>query len=184
MEEVKLKYFSEHLSELSGEGGVKSCLVFVWGFLWSKLDGFAFSNTVFWVTLFWGLDLILGSWLAWREHRFSPSRATRSILKWLLWVVVLVVAWGIRDLGFWGSVFVAKVIEGAVILAEATSVLRNAASLSDNPRAKKLMNRFADVADKKLDELEQRLSKVESKEMEKIDNESRESRESKPEKEA
>lgn len=178
----ELKYFASHLSELPGnaEGGISGWVVAVFGTFWAMLgqhfEGFVISNPVFWVTAFWALDLFLGSWLAWKESRFSPTRAARSALKWLLWMSVLAVAWGVRDSGFFGSAWMAAIVEGSIILAEGSSVIRNAAALSDNPRAKRLLSKFADAADQKLDELEKRIARVE--EEKKVGKDGREQEES------
>lgn len=164
-----MRYFAAHLSELTGgqEGEPRAWIVAAFGAAWTAVtqhfDGFVLSNPVFWVSVFWALDWLLGSWLAWRECRWIPSRAGRSVLKWLLWMVVLAVAWGIRDSGFFGAGLLGGLVEGAIILAEGSSVIRNAAALSDNPRAKRLLGRFADAADQKLDDLEKRIARVEAK---------------------
>ncbi len=164
-----MRYFAAHITELAGgnEGEPRAWLVALFGTIWTALsnhfDGFVLSNPVFWVSVFWALDWLLGSWLAWRLSRWSPTRAGRSVLKWLLWMVVLAVAWGIRDSGFFGASLLGGLVEGAIILAEGSSVIRNAAALSDNPRAKRLLSKFADAADQKLDDLEKRIARVEAK---------------------
>lgn len=136
-------------------------LAFVWSQLNQHFNGFALSNPVFWVSIFWAMDWVLGSINAFRSRQWSPRRSFYGVIKWFIWMCVLSVAWGVRSSNFLGCSFIAACIEVAILLTEGTSVLRNCAELSDNKRAKRLLNRFADATEKKLEQLEERLAVTE-----------------------
>lgn len=138
----------------------RSPIVLAFAALQKHFQLFPGSSPVFWVTIFWCLDWILGSWLAIRRRNWSPKRATYSIAKWLLWMFALAVAWGFRDANFLGASYLAAVMEAAIIMAEGSSVLRNAAELSDNKLAKRLLGVFATAIEGRVDELEHKIETV------------------------
>jgi len=159
-----LDYLSFQLGQISPDNRTLPTIVLgaLWGVLTHHFGSFPASNPVFWVSIFWAMDWILGSCVAIKTHNWSPRRSFHGILKWLLWMAVLTVAWGIRDMGFLGCTMIGGMIEVAIMLTEGSSVMRNCAILSNNPKAQRLLNKFADAADEKLSQLEARLSHVEN----------------------
>jgi len=157
-------YLSFQLAQISPENKPLSTILLggLWGVLTNHFGDFPASNPVFWVSIFWGMDWILGSCVALKNNNWSPRRSFHGILKWLLWMAVLTVAWGIRDMQFLGCTWIGGMIEVAIMLTEGSSVMRNCAILSNNPKAQRLLNKFADAADQKLSQIEARLSQVEN----------------------
>lgn len=159
-----LDYLSFQLAQISPDNRPLPTIILgaVWGVLTTHFGSFPASNPVFWVSIFWAMDWVLGSCVALKNSNWSPRRSFHGILKWLLWMAVLTVAWGIRDMGFLGCTLIGDMIEVAIMLTEGSSVMRNCAILSNNPKAQRLLNKFADAADQKLSQLEARLSQVEN----------------------
>ena len=159
-----LDYLSFQLGQISPDNKPLPTVILgaAWAILTTHFGAFPASNPVFWVSIFWAMDWILGSCVAIKTHNWSPRRSFHGILKWLLWMAVLTVAWGIRDMGFLGCTLIGGMIEVAIMLTEGSSVMRNCAILSNNPNAQRLLNKFADAADQKLSQLEARLSQVEN----------------------
>ena len=159
-----LDYLSFQLGQISPDNRTLPTIVLgaAWALLSHHFGAFPASSPVFWVSIFWAMDWILGSCVALKTHNWSPRRSFHGILKWLLWMAVLTVAWGIRDMGFLGCTMIGGMIEVAIMLTEGSSVMRNCAILSNNPKAQRLLNKFADAADQKLSQLEARLSQVEN----------------------
>lgn len=159
-----LDYLSFQLAQISPDHKPWPTLLLggAWAVLTTHFGAFPASNPVFWVSIFWAMDWVLGSCVAFKQNNWSPRRSFHGILKWLLWMAVLTVAWGIRDMGFLGCTLIGGMIEVAIMLTEGSSVMRNCAILSNNPKAQLLLNKFADAADQKLSQLEARLSQVEN----------------------
>jgi len=159
-----LDYLSFQLAQISPDNKPLPTILLggAWAILTHHFGAFPASNPVFWVSIFWAMDWVLGSFVAFKNNSWSPRRSFHGVLKWLLWMAVLTVAWGIRDMGFLGCTLIGGMIEVAIMLTEGSSVMRNCAILSNNPKAQRLLNKFADAADQKLSQLEARLSQVEN----------------------
>ena len=109
-----LDYLSFQLGQISPDNKPLPTVILgaAWAILTHHFGAFPASNPVFWVSIFWAMDWILGSCVAIKTHNWSPRRSFHGILKWLLWMAVLTVAWGIRDMGFLGCTLI-----GGMILA-------------------------------------------------------------------
>lgn len=133
-----MRYITEHLDYLRRWAHVAVILP-LWEWTRLHFGAFWFSSPFVWTCLFWAADWTLGGARAaldgWRhpdqpERGWSARRAARSLLKLLLWITVLAIAWGIRDSGIpYGNV-PAGCLEAGIILTEAGSVLGHLAELS------------------------------------------------------
>jgi hypothetical protein len=159
-----LDYISFQLAQVSPENKPLSTIILgsAWAILTHHFQEFPASNPVFWVSIFWAMDWVLGSCVAIKTNNWSPRRSFHGVIKWMLWMAVLTVAWGIRDMNFLGCTLIGGMIEVAIMLTEGSSVMRNCAILSNNPKAQRLLNRFADAADSKLSQIESRLIQIET----------------------
>lgn len=113
-----------------------------WAWVTEHWAGFWWSSPVVWVSIFWLLDLVLGSSRAlydgWSHPEdptrgFRPRRCARSTLKLCAWLAVLMVAWGMRDSHMVGGILAASCLEAGVLLTEASSVLRHLGELTGAP---------------------------------------------------
>jgi len=127
-------YLAQQILSLAGLTGTRwdrflhlSVVVFgpLLGILDAHLHGLISSSVFFWITAFWAMDWILGSMVAWRKHEWSPRRGLYSVSKWITWITVLAIAWGLRDSQAVGGSLIAGCLETAVLLTEGASVLRN-----------------------------------------------------------
>lgn len=141
---------------------VATVLASAWASLGAQFQGFWGSPVVQWVTVFWALDWVLGSLLAWREHRYDPRRGLFSTVKWLIWMSALAVCWGFRHDGTPYDDWIPPLLEVGILLTEGASVLRNGAVLQASLSGSKepsILGRFAGFLDRdlkrRLDALEQ-----------------------------
>lgn len=122
----------------------------LWSVVQMRMGDLPQYEPLFWMSLFWFCDFLLGSavairasWLLLPEGRWSPSKAARSVVKWFCWSIVISVTFGLRKSGQFGLSAVASVIECVICAAEATSALRNAGKL----QGAQWLERFSDAAD-------------------------------------
>lgn len=130
--------------------------------LWDRIDNgdlrFLFPFVM--VGLLWALDMVTGLWCAWERHDISPEKLARSFRKLLLYAFVMGLGIVLDKFGSHYPILGLNtmsplywLINSAILLTEASSILRNAGDLSDNPRLKKLLERFADKADDQMSQL-------------------------------
>lgn len=108
-------------------------------------SGFPLSSPVVWAVAFWAGDWVAGSLVALRAKQWRARRGLYSVVKLLIWIAALAVAYGLRDSGAPGCGLAAGAIEAAVLLTEGSSVLRNLALLSDNEAARRVLSVYADT---------------------------------------
>lgn len=138
-----LDYFLDLLAQLRNWLAV-AILAPVWESLRVHWAGFLWSDPVFWVCCFWMADWVLGVSLAIKDgakhpddpdRGFRASKAGRSVLKLLVYWLILAFAWGIRKSSPAGYIC-AACIESGVIWWEAASGLRNLGDLFELPFVK------------------------------------------------
>jgi len=95
------------------------------------------------LTLFWGLDWLLGGLVAWRADEWNAKRAFWSIWKLLTWHCGLLVAFALRWSGVMGGGLAAGIVEAAIIMTEGASVLRNLGLLWPNSPVGKVLSGVA-----------------------------------------
>ena len=113
-----------------------------WAWVTEHWGGFWWSSPVVWICLFWSFDWLLGSGRALHEgwaHPGDPTkgfrarRAAASVGKLLVWLLVLMVAWGLRDSRMLGGTLAAACLEAGVLLTEASSVLYHLGEITGAP---------------------------------------------------
>lgn len=125
----------------------------IWVAAQAYIQEFFSQVSVVVITLFWACDLLTGSIRAIKEGQFVPSKFFIGILRWLIWIVALVVSMGIRlSVPIAGGI-IASIIESVIILAEASSILRNLALLSGEERVKRILGSYYKLIDDKVDEI-------------------------------
>lgn len=106
-----------------------------WGLVQAKLAGFWFTSALFWLSIFWLVDFLLGSGRAIAAGQWRARRALLSGAKLATGCLVLMTAHAMRDSSVGGHVIsqaVASLLEAVVLLAEFSSVLIHAGTLSDS----------------------------------------------------
>ena len=147
--------FSVSLGILAVENGelhrAKAAFIVLVGILvgWYQRNAFVHTPPVVWVSVFWTMDWILGSILALYLRKWLPRKAFFSIVKWMVYVSALAVAFGLRESQILGGWAISGMIETAILCAEVSSVMRNGARLTNS----KILHWFADSLDHKVDEL-------------------------------
>ena len=145
-----MRYLTEHLDPLRRWVHLAFILP-LWEWARVHWAGFWWSSPLVWICVFWAGDWVLGGIQAgldgWRhpgdpKRGWSARRAARSVLKLLLWITVLAIAWGIRDSGIPYGYVPAGCLEAGVILTEAGSVLGHLAELSGSSALRFLASKF------------------------------------------
>jgi len=149
-----MRYLSEHLEHLKRWAHV-AIIVPAWECLQANFAGFWASSPFVWICVFWAMDWVFGGVRAgldgWRNPQdpsrgWSARRAARSLLKLLLWLTVLLIAYGIRKSGIPYGGVPAGCLEAGVILTEAGSVLGHLAELSGSPTLRFLASKLRQQA--------------------------------------
>lgn len=96
---------------------------FAWNELRSRFAGFWFTAPLFWLSIFWVIDFILGSGRAISEGQWKPRRALLSSVKLAAGCVGLLVAHALRDTHLLFSSIPANLLETVILFAEISSVL-------------------------------------------------------------
>ncbi len=125
-----------------------------------QFDGFATFLPLALMSIFWATDFVLGSAIAIsntynkREGGWEPNRVAKSVGKWASWFAVLLIIYVLKqNLTLMPPVLsvpievVLWVVSLAIILAEATSTIRNAANLTGAT----WLSRIADSSEKARD---------------------------------
>lgn len=113
---------------------------------------FALSYTLLFMSCLWFLDTVLATWQSIRDRAFCPSILSRGCGKWLLWVTILFVAYGLAALDPMLKL-VAHTLEMAVILTQSLYVVRGAAQLLNNPLADRLLQVFEGRLERRLQQI-------------------------------
>jgi len=132
----------------------------IWGWLHDRyLSGELMASPMVWVTIFWSLNWLIGSGLALtkpaplpgqEDERWQPRKSFRSIGKLLVWLVALLMAWGLKKSGITGGFIPAGVLEVGVMVTEFAYLVRNLGRLATylgNPRQGKILAFAADTMD-------------------------------------
>lgn len=148
----------------SDQSGWKlGALAALWGVVQSNFVGFGVSQALVWMSLLWGADFVLGSMVALRDswiggpNRWAPSRVGKSVAKWTAWFVVLALTHAVRQHGF-GAI--STCVEAAILLSEATSVIRNAGILTGRPWVSKFASGLERLEQAAADRAEEALDKI------------------------
>lgn len=158
-----MAYLAQTLHQTAQEAADRPWAVAILAAFWAEVQtrygSFLLSDPVWLMTAVWAADFVLGSSLAIRASwqrapvgRWSPRKAAQSIGKWLLWICVLFVCYALRQSGRFGFGPFAALIESAIILAEATSALRNAGRLT----GARWLDKFASAGEDAIDHLAER----------------------------
>lgn len=102
-----------------------------WGNAGTLAHEWIHAGPLFVVLCLWALDMLVGTVQALIRRDFSPTKSLFGVLKLLVWVGALGVAWLLRVDGYPLDDLFAPLVEYAVILTEASSVLRNLAELHE-----------------------------------------------------
>lgn len=138
-------------------------LAAVWAVIQGKFAGFAVSDALVWMSLLWFADFFLGSLVALRDswiggpNRWAPSRVAKSVAKWSAWFVALALTHAVRQQGF-GPI--STCVEAAILLSEATSVIRNAGILTGRPWVSKFASGLERLEQAAADRAEEALDKI------------------------
>ena len=129
----------------------------------TKFQGFAVSDALVWMSLLWAADFALGSMVALRDswtgglNRWAPSRVAKSVAKWSAWFVVLALTHAVRQQGF-GPI--STCVEAAILLSEATSVIRNAGILTGRPWVSRFASGLERLEQAAADRAEEALDRI------------------------
>lgn len=123
---------------------------------WYNGSTFAHTPPVVWVSIFWAMDWVLGSGLAISRRQWSPRKAFFSIVKCLVYLAALAVAFGLRESHMLGAWAISGVIEAGILCAEGSSVMRNGARLTGS----RLLHWFADSMEARVAALEQQIQET------------------------
>lgn len=135
-----------------------------WSTFGSVLRDWLLGGPILIVLCLWSLDMLAGSGLALARRNWSPRKGFYGVVKLLIWVSALSVAWLLRVDGYPLDDFFAPVVELAIILTEASSVLRNLASLMEIGTGKKsrVLAWFSDRVDQTQEVLLSRVQVVQA----------------------
>lgn len=111
--------------------GIFAAGAITWGNAGSLAREWIHAGPLFVVLCLWAGDMLVGTIQALVRKDFSPSKSLFGVLKLLVWVGALGVAWLLRVDGYPLDDLFAPLVEYAVILTEASSVLRNLAELHE-----------------------------------------------------
>lgn len=117
--------------KLSGALAWAGFTTITWGNAGTMAREWLHAGPLFVVLCLWALDMLTGTVQALIRRDFSPSKSLFGVLKLLVWVGALGVAWLLRVDGYPLDDWFAPLVEYAVILTEASSVLRNLAELHE-----------------------------------------------------
>lgn len=154
------QYLAAHANEAINQAQERPWLILglaaIWHEITARYAGFLLSDPVWLMSAIWSADFVLGSAIAIKASlrkepvgRWSPRRALQSVAKWALWISVLFVCFTLRSSGKFGFGPFAALIESAIILAEATSALRNAGKLT----GARWLERFASAGESAINNL-------------------------------
>lgn len=161
-----MRYFASQLADLdSGQNStwITAICMAAWTVFVDRFDGFfldnpAFWTAVFWMSAFWGIDFILGASRAWVRGNFEPAKVAKSGYKWVRWMIVLAVGFMAKESGMIGGSVITGLLVSVVTLSEASSILRQVAEDSENPTAKRVLTHFANAADRRIDDIGEKVS--------------------------
>ena len=163
MREYILAQASDAVNNSDQSGWRLGALAAVWAVVQTKFQGFAVSDALVWMSLLWAADFALGSMVALRDswtgglNRWAPSRVAKSVAKWSAWFVVLALTHAVRQQGF-GPI--STCVEAAILLSEATSVIRNAGILTGRPWVSRFASGLERLEQAAADRAEEALDKI------------------------
>lgn len=127
-----LDYLSSQARAAYNLAWERTALIFgaVWHELQSRFAGFWFTAPLFWLSIFWLIDFVLGSIRAQIAGEWRARRALMSGVKLAAGCCVLLVAHAIRDSKMIGLGLASSLLDTVVLFAEFSSVLIHAGELS------------------------------------------------------
>lgn len=133
----------------------------LWGWIHEQyLSGQLMASPIVWVTVFWTMNWLIGSFLALMKtmnpkpgeeaERWQPRKSLRSIGKLTVWLGALGMAWGLKKSGITGGWIPAGTLDVAVILTEFAYLVRNLGRLAKwmgNDQQGNILTLAADTVD-------------------------------------